>query len=400
MLSTGTLGLMMIQGILLILITGAVGFYIGCVRCTRRFFARKPLPGKSSQPVSILIPVCGLDQGARQNWSSFCQQDYDSYEVLFGVMDPQDPAVPLLKELVDCFPQRAQLIFCQEVRGINHQISNLMHLLEAAQHEVVIFADSDIRVGPDYLQQVVAPLADPAVGIVTCTYVDHNPQRLGAALAALGRCVDFIPSLLVARSLDGRLSFALGPTIATRKAVLDKIGGLSDIVNRIGSDYHIGRRVANAGFQVQLSHYILENDCGQETVFHVFQRELRWARTIRWNRGNQYYGLGFSYGTVYSFLLVLASGFQPWTLAVCLAVLALRLGQATVAIRSLNCLKLLRWLWAIPLRDIMSLAIWVAGTVGQTVHWRGRWLQVGAGGMLTEHPKAIAKSGASTKPQG
>lgn len=375
--------LILLQGVLLLLISSSVVFYSWCAICTIRFFATKQEINGGNQAVSVLVPVCGVDEGARENWTSFCQQNYERYEVLFGVMDPQDPAVPILKELVAKFPH-ARLLYGLEARGVNHQISNLMHLLEVAQYEVVIFADSDIRVNSEYLRIVTAPLVDPEVGVVTCTYVDHNPKFLGAALAALGRCIDFVPSVLVARSLDGGLRFALGPTIVTRKSVLTKIGGLQDIVNRIGSDYHIGNRVAAAGYRVELSNYILENDCGRETLWQVFQRELRWSRTIRWNRGLQYYGLGLAYGTVYCIPLLLFSGFQSWSVIVCLATLLVRATQALVAIYSLGCPNLLRWFWALPIRDLMSFTIWVKGTFGQSIHWRGRQLSVGANGTLTE----------------
>lgn len=382
--------LILLQAVLLLLIGTSVAFYIWSAVCTARFFANKGEVSVGDQPVSLLIPICGLDEGAGENWASFCQQDYKHYEVLFGVMDPKDPAVPILKELVARFPDRVRLFSCLKVRGVNHQISNLMHLLEAAQHEVVIFADSDIRVSPNYLRTVTAPLADPAIGAVTCAYVDHDPKFLGAALAALGRCVDFIPGLLVARGLDGGLRFALGPTIATRKSVLAKIGGLQTIVNRIGSDYHIGKRVAAAGYKVKLSDYILGNNCGRESPWDVFQRELRWARTIRWNRGLQYYGLGLSYGTVYCIPLLLVSGFQGWAITVCLMTLTTRLMQALVAIYSLRCPNLSRWLWALPIRDLMSFAIWITGTFGQSIHWRGRQLWVGADGTLTEQIAATS----------
>jgi ceramide glucosyltransferase len=387
--------LIVLQEALLLLISSSVAFYIWCTICTVRFFTSKRETGTESQAVSLLVPVCGVDEGADENWASLCRQDHESYEVLFGVMDPQDPAVPILKELVAKFPDRARLLCGLEVLGVNHQISNLMHLLEAAHHEVVIFADSDIRVNPEYIRTVTAPLVDPEIGVVTCTYVDHDPKLLGAALASLGRCIDFIPSVLVARSLDGALRFALGPTIATRKSVLTKIGGLQDIVNRIGSDYHIGSRVAAAGYRVELSDYILENDCGRETLWQVFQRELRWARTIRWNRGLQYYGLGLSYGTVYCIPLLLLSGFQSWAVIVCFVTLVYRTVQALVAIYSLGCLNLSRWFWALPIRDLMSFAIWVAGTFGQSIYWRGRQLSVGADGTLTERVD-VTSHGADT----
>lgn len=371
--------------VLLVPISVSLVFYIWCAICTNQFFnPNKQQTGTLPQPVSVLIPVCGVEEGAWENWTSFCSQEYENYEVLFGVMNPQDPAVPVLKELVAQFPERARLVFCQEVRGINHQVSNLMHLIEAAQHEVAIFTDSDMRVSPDYVKTVTAPLSDPEIGVVTCGYACHHPKFLGSALASLGRCIDFIPSVLVARSLDKGMRFALGATIATRKSVVAKFGGLQKVVNRIGSDYHIGKMATTAGYRVELSQYILDNASDRETFRQVFQREWRWARTIRLNRGYQYYGLGFGYGTVYSILLVLVSGFQSWAVILATATILLRVVQVLVAIRSLNCPDLFRWLWVLPLRDLMSFVIWVAGAFGQNIYWRGRWLQVEAGGTLKE----------------
>jgi ceramide glucosyltransferase len=374
-----------LQVVLLFVISASVVFYVWCGICLVWFkMTTKRKTNGVNQPVSLLVPVYGVDEGARENWASFCQQDYENYEVLFGVMNPQDPAVPILEEVVANFSDRSHLHFCPEVRGKSHKISNLMHLLEFAQHEIIVFADSDIRVSPDYLSTVTEPLLNPSVGVVTCGYLDYNPKSLGAALASLGRCIDFIPSALVAVSLEGGLRFAIGPTIVTRKSVLAKIGGLQTVVNRIGSDYHIGKLVSDAGYRVELSQYILQNDCGHETIQDVFHRELRWARTIRWNRGYQYYGLGLSYGTVYCLPLLLLSGFQTWAILVCLATVTLKVMQALVAIQSLNSPKLFRWLWTLPIREILSFAVWLGGCFGRRVYWRGQLLHIGTDGTIIE----------------
>jgi ceramide glucosyltransferase len=354
---------------------------------TQQFFGRSASrsPSRDFCPkVSILIPVRGMDEGALANWTSFCQQDYPEYEVLFGVMDPQDPAVPVLQQVVAQFPDRAKLLTDLPPRGINHQISNLSYLVEASHHEVVIFADSDIRVTPEYLQWVTQPLKADRIGLVTCAYVDHRPQYLGAALAALGRSLDFIPSVLIARALDGGLKFALGPTIVLKRSVLMGFGGLEPVLNRIGSDYHLGRLTVEAGYGVELSTYLLNNDCGEETPDQVFQRELRWCRTIRWNRGSEYYGLLFTHGTVYSLLLLVVSGFQPWAIGLWAAAWGLRLLQGFLLLSTLNLPHLKKWLWILPLRDAMTFWIWVRGAYGREIFWRGRWLAVSGQGILQE----------------
>jgi ceramide glucosyltransferase len=376
-----------LQFVLLILTAGAVVYYICCAIATVQFFAatNHETTSITSQPVSIMIPVCGVDEGSRQNWESFCQQDYEHYEVLFGVMNPKDPAVPILEELVAKFPGRARLIYCLEVRGLNYQVSNLIHLLETAQHELVIFTDSDVYVQPHYLRTVTAPLADPQVGLVTCGYVAHEPKFLVAAIASLGRCIDNLPSVLLARSLNGgSLWFAFGATMVLRKSLLAQGGGLQSIVNRIGSDYQIGTMVVNAGYRVELSPYLIETDGERQTLRQLFLRELRWAITIRYTEGPLYYGNVFTYGTVYCIPLLLLSGFQNWALALCCVTFTVRIIQSLIAIYTMNCPKLAYWLWTLPLRDLLSFLIFVGGGFSRSIYWRGRRLQIGMGGTLTE----------------
>uniref|UniRef100_B8HQI2 Glycosyl transferase family 2 n=1 Tax=Cyanothece sp. (strain PCC 7425 / ATCC 29141) TaxID=395961 RepID=B8HQI2_CYAP4 len=369
---------------LLVLVAGSVVFYLFCALCTWQFFrSKEPVlsPGESGG-ISVLVPVRGLEEGAWENWLSLCTQNYPNYEVLFGVTDPADPAVPLLKELAKRYSERVQLFTNLEPRGLNHKDSNLSYLLEVVQNDILVFADSDIRVSPDYLSRVTAPLADPRVGMVTCAYIGYHPQSTGAAIASIGRCFDFIPSVLIARRLDQGLRFAIGVTIAMRRSTLEAAGGLH--FNRIGSDYNLGKRVAQAGYRVELSHYVLNSDTGQEGIAEVMQRELRWARTIRFNRGPIYYTMVFCYGTVYCLPLLLLAGLHPWTIAITVVTLLIRYAQALVSIFSMNCKGLIPWLWLIPLRDLLSLVVWLNGAFGQFVYWRGRRLRISGDGLLVQ----------------
>ncbi|NJL01578.1 MAG: glycosyltransferase [Spirulinaceae cyanobacterium RM2_2_10] len=371
-----------LTGLLLILTFGSLAFYLACALLTWRFFRRSPeaISNLEMPPVSLMVPVCGLDAGAWENWLSLCCQDYPDYEILFGVKDADDPAVPLLEKLVATFPERVRLYIDLPARGSNYKDSNLSYLLEAAQHEMIIFADSDIRVRPDYLRIAIAPLADPQVGLVTCAFTGRNPQSLGSALAYCGRCIDFIPSALIARALDGGLRFAVGVTLATRQTTLAAAGGLH--LSRIGSDYNLGKRIAQAGYRVELSPYVLDWDTGDEGVAAVYQRELRWARTIRYNRGPIYYTMIFCYGSLASLLLLPVSGWASWAIALSLLTWVGRYLQAWVAIYYLDSQKLLPWLWALPFRDLLSLAIWAVGSYGRRVRWRGRWLRVEGDGLI------------------
>ena len=385
-----------------VLIIGGVAFYLGCAFFTSRFFgsnaalaqtiAISPNTEKPSflnldtalsfSPVSILVPVCGLDAGAWENWLSLCNQTYTSYEVLFGVVDPQDPAIPILKKLADKFPEKVRVFTGLKPRGINYKDSSLSYLLEEAQYDWIIFVDSDIRVPLDYIEMVTTPLLDEKVGMVTCAFIGHDPQSLGAAIASFGRCFDFIPSLLIARAIDNGLKCAIGTTIATRRDALTNYGGLH--LNRIGSDYNIGKRAAAAGYVVELSRYVLESDTGTESLGDVYQRELRWARTIRFNRGAQYYAMIFCYATVVCLPLLLISHFASWAIALTLVCFLIRYAQILISIRSMAAPNLIRWLWAVPLRDLLSFTVWVMGSYGQNVYWRGRRLRVYSDGLITQ----------------
>jgi ceramide glucosyltransferase len=380
-----SLALSLFTAVLALLVSGAIAFYLACAYFTWRFFATpEPTTAGFAPPISLLVPACGVDEGARENWLSLCQQEYPEFEVLFGVVDPQDPAILLIQELVTQFPGRVRLFTDLKPKGVNYKDSSLSYLLEQSQHDLIVFADSDICVRPDYLRTVTAPLADPTVGMVTCAYAAYHPKFLGAALASLGRVCDFIPSILIAQGIDGALRFAIGVTMAVTKTSLEKAGGLQ--FNRIGSDYNLGKRVAEAGYRIHLSHYILDSDTGRESAGDVFQRELRWSRTIRFNRGAQYYTMIFCYGTVYCWPLILLgalAGGQSWALGLGLTALAVRYLQAIVAITQIGTYGLLPWLWVLPFRDFLSLVIWGLGAFGRGVYWRGRKLRVEGDGVIT-----------------
>jgi len=389
--------LTLIQIVLALLAVASIGVYLGNAIVTLRFFARSPdrAPRQPPRldhrpPISLLVPACGLEAEAWRHWSAFCRQDYPTYEVLFGVTDATDPAVPLLRQLVATYPDRARLLVDLPPRGINHKDSNLTYLLERARHNLLVFADADIIVDRRYLDRVTAPLrrttppGRPPLGLVTCGYIDRSPRSFGAAIAALGRCCDFIPNVLLARQLGGGMNFAIGKTIAMPRAVLEAIGGL--VVNRIGSDRYIGQRVADAGYGVTLSRSVLHLNGGKMSLSAAFRRELRWARTIRSGRGAEYYGMVFCYGSVFGLLLLPVSGWAWWAIVLAAVVWSLRIGQAAIAIDRTRSPGLYRWLWALPLRDAMSAIVWALGAIGRRVYWRGRWLRVGKGGLLTPDP--------------
>jgi ceramide glucosyltransferase len=365
-----------------ILILGSIVFYLVGAILTWQFFRfPEAEPTDSEAAVAILVPVRGIDAGARSNWSSLCTQDYPNYRVHFAAMDAVDPAVPIVEQMIAAYPDQASLITDLPPRGPNHKDSNVTYLLETTTVDRIIFTDSDICVAPNYIRRVTAPLDDPTVGMVTCSYIARNPRYFGAALASLARCCDFTPSLLIARQIDGGVKLGIGVTMAVSRSALDAAGGI--VCNRIGSDYNLGKRIAAAGYRIELSRYVLESDTGQESIGQLYERELRWARTIRFNRGPIYYAQIFCFGPVFCLGLLGLTGFATWAIGLTLVTFLVRYIQAAIATHYMAAPKLRRWFWALPLRDGLSFVIWLVGCYGRTIHWRGRQLRIRGDGIIT-----------------
>lgn len=378
--------LILLKLILLILIFGGIGFYLACVLSTLYFFVSyQPKPPRriNTPPVSILVSVRGVDSGAWENWLSLCLQNYPDYEILFGVTSADDPAVELLTCLVEKFPQRVRFFAGLEPRGINLKDSNLSYLLEYSRHEIIVLADGDMRFSPDYIHHVTAPLLqkDSEVGMVFCAYIGHNPRSLTSALASLGRGVDFIPSMLVARVLDGNFKFAVGVTMAMRRSTLEQCGGLH--TSRIGSDYNLGKRLAMVGDRILLSPHILEWDTTGDRIGDLIRRELRWNRTIRFNRGSQYYGMIFCFGTLFCLPLLSITQFADWAIAISVLAVVVRFLQACLCLQTIKSPRLIHWLWLLPLRDVISFGLWLVGCFGSHIYWRGRYLRIEADGIIS-----------------
>ena len=176
-------------------------------------------------PVSILKPLCGLDRNTYENLASFCRQNYPTYQIIFGIQDPSDPAVTVANQIRRDFPAiDIDLVISDRAIGANRKISNLSNAVTAAKHDILLIADSDIQVGADYLMQVVQPLRKKSVGVVTCTYRCLT-QGWTAAFEALGITTELAPTVLVSRKLTG-MTFGIGATIVLRRSVLEAIGGL------------------------------------------------------------------------------------------------------------------------------------------------------------------------------
>jgi ceramide glucosyltransferase len=341
---------------------------IVALRFFRRERARK-LPDYPP-PVSLLKPVRGLDFGSRENFASFCKQDYPDYEILFAVNDASDPAIPLIQQIIAEFPQRRiRLLVGAEHLGANRKVNKLAKLAREARHDILVLTDGDVRVGPSYVREVVAPLEDYKVGAVTSFYRAVAEENLFAQLEAVGAASDFFAGVLVARATEG-IRFALGASIATTKDWLAKMGGFEAIADTLADDYELGYRIAKAGGEVVLSREIVSTMYPAQTFRSFWDHQLRWARTVRLCRPLSYLGLLFTQGLPWTLLAVLVAPTMWIAGAYFLGYLILRFAMAwTAGVWGVHDEVLRRKLWLVPLRDAIHLVVWLASFGSNRIRW-------------------------------
>lgn len=359
--------------------TASFVYYLFCLWSARAFLHSADLAahsrlGPSLPPVSILKPLKGIDPEIYESFRSHCLQDYPAeYEIVFGVSDPADPAVASVEQLQREFPQRAiRLVVCPKILGANVKVSNLEQMLAASRFDYILVNDSDIRVEQNYLQRIVAPLTDDSIGMVTCLYRGIARGTLGSRLESLGISTDFCAGVLVARHLEGGLRFGLGSTLAFRRADLARIGGFKSIVDFLADDYELGKRISGLGLKVVLSDVVVETHLPAYDLRDFIAHQMRWARGVRDARLGGYIGLASTFGIFWALLTLFSFSAVPWTWALLIAMLIIRLAVALAVGRSvLHDRQVLSGLWLIPLRDLIAVGIWLASFAGHTVTWRG-----------------------------
>jgi ceramide glucosyltransferase len=367
---------------LFVMLVASWAFWLVSVSCARRVLTRQQRLRASPPPVSILKPVRGLDFEARENFISHCEQQYPEYEVLFGVTSGDEPVVPLIRELQRSYgTERVRLVIAPH-EALNPKAGLLDALARRARHDVFVLPDSDVRLPPDGVARAVAPLADPAVGLVTLLYRGDRVLSLAAAFEALGMEAEFIPGALVGRQVL-RAPFALGPGNAVRRDALHRIGGFEAVSNYLADDYQLGFQIGAAGLRVDVGDVVISAVLGPTSLRVWWRREVRWARTIRMSRRAHYPGLVLTFSTPLALLATLAYGWWP----ALVGSLAIRWYVGWHMTRWMGDRPLRRWLWLLPVRDLISPAIWIAGMFGQHVSWRGRTFRVAADGQLYEPPR-------------
>jgi len=335
--------------------------------------------GPERPGMSILKPLCGAEPHLMECLRSFARQDYPGMQIVFGVRDAADPAIETVQQLRREFPALdVALVVDPAVHGENLKVSNLINMLRQARHPVVVISDSDVRVGPGYLQAMVAALEQGGVGAVTCLYRGRAGSGLWSRLAAMFINDWYFPAVRVSQALGDR-SFASGVTIALRRSTLDAIGGLQVTANHLADDWLICERVRRLGLRTVLSRFVVQTEVADEAFAAHARRELRWMRTIRTVAPLGYTFMFLSFALPVALIGLLLA--WPSRLALFAAALTLVSRVAIHLEQRFRAAARVGYDWTlIPLRDVLLLLVWAAGFFGRGVTWRGRRYRVRKGG--------------------
>lgn len=360
-------------------------YAIAAAFLARRFMRRDDGPVSSYPSVTILKPLHLGEPGLSENLESFFVQDYPgNLQIVFGVHDKTDPAIAVVQALQARYPGRDTVIVTDDARhGTNAKVSNLINMLPAARHDVLVLSDSDIKVSQNWLRDVTGALAAPGVGLVTCLYtgeVVRDETGLWPTLAAMGTSYDFLPNVILGVSLK-LAAPCMGSTIALTRKTLEGIGGFAAFADYLADDYEIGRAVRGLGLKLSVPAMGVGHTAAESNVRDLFRHELRWTRTIRTVNPVGHLGSIVTFGFPIALISAILLDFSWFSLTVMALTLAARLflKHSIDGIFRTNAGPA----WLLPGRDLLSFAVFVVSQFGETVHWRGDRFSVEPSGALS-----------------
>ncbi len=330
-----------------------------------------------SPGVTILKPLKGLDRDLYENLRTFCRQAYPRFQIVCGVASASDPAAAVVRRLQREFRDLdIALVIDGRIHGTNYKVSNLINMMAEAKHEVIVLSDSDIRVPPDYLARVVAPLRDESIGLVSCLYRAVAADGLATELDALFINTDFCHQVLVARVVE-QPTYAFGASMAIRRSTLEQIGGFRAVADLLADDYFLGHRVASRGLKLWLSDCVVETVLSLGSLKRLFQHQLRWARTFRSVRPLSYFATVVTHGTLFALLNLVVGGFSAAAICASMALVAWRMASVgLISWRFLRSDLRLPQIALVPVKDLFMSAVFFTAFAGNTVWWSGRRFRV------------------------
>ena len=379
-----------LAGLLALLTAAAVFYQIWSALLVRRFMRVRAASLPLWPAVSVLKPLCGAEPGLLDNLRSFCRQDYPLFQVVFGVHTADDPAVAVVKMLQTEFPALDIRLMVGRGRPQdgNPKVVNLMDLFPGATHDVLVMADSDMLVTPDYLQAVVSTLMQPGIGIATCLYVAHPAAGVWSRLGAFAINHGFLHSVLVGQAV-GRVDGCFGATMALTRSMLDQVGGLGSLEHLLADDYMLGAKVRGQGQAIGLVPLLPSTLANEPDGKTLLAHEIRWGRTLASIDRMGYAGMLVTQAVPLGLFTLLADGGDLGLMALTLAwaarLAAVRLQEAALGLKR-------QPTWMMIARDFLTLIVQVTALAGRTVRWRGGRYRVMPDGSLVSLDKGEHRS--------
>lgn len=391
-----TLCLAIIAGVALTLLLLAHGV-------VRWLSAQRYSHRRSSIPVSVLKPLKGADDDLEANLESFCKQTHRQYEIIFGVADVSDPALPIARKVAKNHPEtQIRIVVGQCPSGLNPKVRLLRALIRNARHDALLISDSNVQVDEFYLSATTAELEDPSVGLVSNPIIGHGGGTLGSALESLQLNSYVIYGLALANYV-GKHACVVGKSMLLRRRALAQIGGLARFADILAEDYLIGRAISESGWRVVTS------PCAIKTINRTWTLQKLWKRHLRWSQIRRNLG-------VRGYLLELLLLPHLWILSV--AVSAAVSGAPNImgssqtllglsaAAYALACVSeigaIARWsrqpalsaqlILFVVVRQFGQFLLWLIAWSKSEVEWRGHKLRIGKGSRLTDPRRAPQQS--------
>lgn len=366
----------------------SLGYLLFAFACLEKFhrFRKNSRPSSNFQPpVTVMKPICGLTPELKDNLLSFCHQNYPEFQVIFGLNDENDPAIPVLRKIITTHPEiDITLVINQRLSGKNYKVSNLVNMYPHAKHGMLVIADDDMRVSANYLNEIVAPFADQETGVVTCLYSGAPKEGIISSLHAMFINEWFLPSALISHALK-KSNFCFGATMVIKRETLADIGGFEALADYLADDYMLGKLVAGHGHKIRLSHLIVQNIIQLTSLKSVLINETRWARTMRTAEPVGYTFTFLTDTLIISFFT--GAAFYFYTQQIIWPVMII---GTVLLVRILFHLRINNMLdghgagsvWLIPVRDFFTFCIRLASFTSNTIEWKNRFFSVDSGGVL------------------
>jgi ceramide glucosyltransferase len=344
-------------------------------------------PESKLPPVTIFKPLHGAELRLEQNIESFFQQDYPQFEIVIGARDARDPGLRIAEKVRQRYPQvKSRIVISGPPHWPNAKVFSLSKMIPGSENDYFVISDSDVDVSPNFLREIVPTLLDHRIGLITCPYRGVSSGDFWSSLEALGMSVEMPSGVMVAELVEG-IRFALGPAVALRREVLDRIGGIAATADYYSDDFVLGNLVWAAGYKIVFSHHIVRHVLTPRSLSRTLGDQLRWMKSTRYSRPLGHIGTGLTYAMPFGllgFVAAYALG-NPvlglWFFGVAFVNRALQsvvVGWGTIGDR-----RALYLCWLYPLRDLLGFLTWLASFTGRVFFWRGEIYRFGKGGRIT-----------------